>query len=246
MIRKRIISALLLPVICLALLSFGVAADGDSTFAFDTNAGLSRWRTENDALVKETGFKTAVRGTKPQDGAGSLAVSESLTKNISREEMGNGTYFLAAGDMGLESFAGCSISFSVYPVKEAMTAGAALTFFTDGMLYLPTEKTDWNAGSWNTLTMSVPSNCDNTRFGFLIPLYSTYNGDVFYMDNLVITGPDGYAKSNIGDFESAADEDGFRIPPVVMTILMVLLCIVGVGIVIFLIIFTVKHIKRFR
>jgi hypothetical protein len=246
MIRKRLISAILLPVICLTLLSFGAFADGDATFAFDTGTGASLWRTENDTLIKDTGFKAVVNRTMPQDGIGSLAVSENLTKTLSREDAGNGTFFLASGSVGLESFAGCTISLSVYPVKEAMTAGAAITFFTDGMLYLPSDKKDWKTDSWNSLSISVPGNCDNTRVGFLVPLYSTYSGDVFYIDNVVITRPDGTAAPNVGDYQAPADGEGFSLPPIVMTILMVLLAGAGVFLVIFLIIFLIKHLKRFR
>lgn len=244
---RKVLCAALMSVICFALLSVSVAADQTATFAFDNDTGIALWRTENEALIKETGFRGTVSKTKPQDGAGSLAVYENLTGTVDRDEMGNGTMFVTAAAVGLQNFAGCTITAQIYPTKAAMLSKPEITFFTDGMLYLPSSTAEWTADKWNTVAMTVPDNCDNTRLGFFIPLYTTYIGDVFYIDNITITQSDGTVVPNVGDYQVPDDSKSFStLNPILSYILMGLLIVAGIAVVAFIIIFIVKHARRFR
>jgi hypothetical protein len=117
-----------------------------------------------------------------------------------------GSAFITAEKLGLTNLAGCTITAKVYPLRYALDIGAQITLYTDGMLYLPTVLNNLNADSWNSISLSVPENCSNTRIGLLVPLYSTYNGAVYYLDDLSITLPDGTVLPNVGDAEAPAEE----------------------------------------
>jgi hypothetical protein len=244
--KNRFIAAILSTVLCLALFSVNVSAEGDATFAFDNDTGLSMWSAENEALIKAAGFKTAISTVRTLDGAGSLAVSENFTGVLDRDTLGNGTFSFAAESIGLKSFAGCIITADICPLKSAMLAGAEITFYTDGMLYLPTAKSDWTPDKWNTVSMAVPANCDNTRLGFFVPVFNTYSGVAFYVDNLTIIRPDGTVVGNIGDFELPSEEEGGGLNKVLSYILIGLLVLAGMAVIMFVIVFIIKHAKRFR
>jgi hypothetical protein len=218
---------------------FGLsAAAGEmSALAFDTPAGAAYWTIDNAELAATSGLSIKFSDAESFDGAGSAAVFENLVGDLP-ETMTGGAY-ITAESLGLENLSGCTVSFKIYPVDKALAAGAQITLYTDGMLYLPSNVTDWTANTWQDVTLTVPENCGNTRIGLLAPVRSTYSGDVFYIDEMVITLPDGSTVANRGDYSPPADvteggsEELSHTRAIWMMVLFVVSAVVAVAAVVF-------------
>jgi hypothetical protein len=242
--KKRISLLVIALIMSMSLFSLTVFASQDAALAFDNDSSIELFVNDNAELVKTTGFKYAVSNKETFDGEGALAVSESYVGNPI--ENSSGGAYITADSLGLTDFAGCTISAKLYPTATAMAVNPEIVLYTDGMLYLPTATTDFTADSWNDVTLVVPENCNNTRFGFLVPVKNTFSGDVFYLDEVVITRPDGSLVSNVGDY--AAPEEGLSgdIDDTLAIILGAILVVGVIAIVILLIYLIVRRTKRYH
>ena len=135
-----------------------------------------------------------------------------------------------SSSVGLDSFAGCTVSMKVLFDSDAAKLAQSFSVFSDGIVWLSTDLSNENAGKWTDVSLTVPENADNTRIGFSIPVFESYNGAVAYIDELTVTTSDGMAIANIGDRKEASQvtvsiSKGPRI------ILIVLVCVILVGVV---------------
>jgi hypothetical protein len=240
--KKRI--SLLVIALIMSFAALPVFASEDAALAFDNDIGVKLFVNDNADLVKTTGFKYIVSGKETFDGNGALAVSENYVG--APIESSSGGAYITADNFGLTDFAGCTISAKLYPTATAQLANPEIVLYTDGMLYLPAATTDWTVDSWNDVTLVVPGNCNNTRFGFLIPVKSTFSGDVFYLDEVVITKPDGSSVANIGDYEVPTEGLSGDIDDTLTIILTVILAIGVIAIIVLLVYLIVRRTKRYH
>jgi hypothetical protein len=243
---KKALSAFLSVLLFVGVFSMSVFADETSAFAFDNDSGLSYWQSDNEELSAQTGFKYSISDDNAFSGAGSLAVYESFTGDID-PSLAGGAY-ITSDRLGLANFAGCTISAKLYPTSAAISRGAEYIMYTDGMLYLPSSQTTFTPDTWNDISLTVPTNCENTRFGFLVPVYSTFSGDAFYLDELKITLPDGVTVSNVGDFQVPveSEESGGGISDGLAGLLYALLIIGGIAVLTIVGFLIYRRTKRYR
>jgi hypothetical protein len=240
---KKLISGISAVILAASLLTTAVFASPDDVFCFDNENSLKFWSTEGDAAVAATGFKLAISNDVAYDGAGSLAISENMSS--AAENIGGGAYFTSAS-VGLDSLSGCTVTAKIYPVTDAVEFGAVVTMYSDGEVYIPMAMGNLKANTWQTIELKVPSNCNNTKVGFNIPLNNIYNGVVFYVDDLKITKQDNSTIPNVGDIEEPSDEI-FSSMPAYQRILMIIGFVVVVAIVIVSVItVSVKSRKKYR
>jgi hypothetical protein len=234
---------------CLIAVSASVTATADvsagnstpAAFCFDTDESLSYIVFEGTDAINATKYKAEISDDKPSTGAGSLMISETLTSEVSGV---NGGIYITAQSIGLQSFEGCTITAQIFPVEPSVDMGALFVMYTDSQIYIPTSTGGITAGKWNDLTLTVPQDCENTKLGFTIPIYSPWNGAVCYIDNITIKEADGFAVANIGDFsDPVAEEETNRTLTLILTIVFVVLVIV----IVFIIVSTIIKMKnRFR
>jgi hypothetical protein len=233
--------------VLVAIMTFSVFAADESgkntALCFDNNKSLSVLQKEGGDVLKATGFSVAISNEYAAEGAGSLAVIENL---VSESKNTGGGFFLTAKDLGLDSFAGCTISAKVYPVGVSIDMDAKIVMYTDSQIYKASGTGGITAGKWNDISLTVPAECYNTKLGFSIPIYTPWTGPVYYLDELTVLKPDGTYVQNIGDFEEVVIEEEAPVNKAantLMTILLVILILVIIGAVV---LFIHKMIHRYR
>lgn len=199
---KKIISAFLAAAVISASACFSAFAEGfeDSTFCFDNNTALSMWETYGS--VNQTGLKLSISEDTREDGRGSLCISESIKNDVPEESRAGGA-FISAKSLGLDSFKGCTVQMSVMFDSQAAAASDGITVFSDGVVWISAKVSSETAGRWTKVSLTVPDNADNSKIGFTIPVYSAYEGNAAYIDNVIIYKPDGTKISNVGDWQEA-------------------------------------------
>jgi hypothetical protein len=240
---KKIISGLTALIVSATVFSANVFAADVSVFSFDNDNSLSFWSTEGDAAIKDTGFKLSISNSEAYEGAGSLAVSEDMTKEA--ENIGGGAYFTASS-IEQTTFAGSTITAMVYPVKDAFEFGAQITLYSDGEVYIPVSPQDLKANTWNEIQLKIPDNCNNTKIGFNIPLNRIYNGVVFYVDDIRITNSDGSYITNIGDSEEPVAETFASLSAFERILMISGLAVIVGAVIIFIIVALLKSRKKYR
>ncbi|MDR0986125.1 MAG: hypothetical protein LBL98_00305 [Ruminococcus sp.] len=241
---RSLLTGLLTAVLAAGVLSFPASASEDSTFAFDSDIGADMWKTDNAELAAKNGFGYEVSDAEVFEGAGALAVFESFTGDIDTSQVGGA--YITASDIGLKSFAGCTITAELFPTGAATARGAQFIIYTDGMLYLPVAQTTFTPDKWNHITLIIPDNCENTRLGFLTPVYSTFSGDAFYLDEITVTLPDGSTVANIGDFQAPAEQHDAVLSGWVAGLIYAVLGVAAAGIIGLIIILVYRRTKRYR
>jgi hypothetical protein len=241
---RRLLSGIFTAILAVGLFALPLGASRDSTFAFDSDAGADIWKTDNTELAAKSGFGYEISDAEVFDGAGSLAVFESFTGEIDPAQIGGA--YITASDLGLTDFAGCTITAELFPTASAVSRGAQFVIYTDGMLYLPVAQTTFTPDKWNRITLIIPDNCENTRLGFLAPVYSTFSGDAFYLDEITVTLPDGSSVANIGDFKAPEEQHDAVISGWLAGLIYALLGIAAAGIIGLVIILLYRRSKRYR
>ena len=185
--------------------------------------------SSSSVSTTETGFKASIDEQTKVDGNGSLKLSENVTESIADDNRFGGVY-IDSSSVGLDSFAGCTVSMKVLFDSDAAKLAQSFSVFSDGIVWLSTDLSNENAGKWTDVSLTVPENADNTRIGFSIPVFESYNGAVAYIDELTVTAPDGMAIANIGD-QKEASQVTVSISKGPRIILIVLVCVILVGVV---------------
>jgi hypothetical protein len=240
---KKLISGISAVILAASLLTSSVFASPDDVFCFDNENSLTYWTTEGGEAITQTGFKLAINEDVAYEGAGALAVSESMSTEA--ENIGGGAYFTSAS-VGLDTLSGCTVTAMIYPTRDAVDFGAVITLYSDGEVYIPMTMNNLKANTWQEVKLTVPSNCNNTKIGFNIPLNRIYNGVVFYVDDLKITQQNGSVVPNIGDSQEAEDEI-FSSLSNFQRVLLIIAFVVVVGIIIVLVVtISVKSRKKYR
>lgn len=199
---KKIISAFLAAAVVSASACFAAFAEGfnDATFCFDNNNAISVWETYGN--VDGTGFKMSISEDTREEGRGSLCISESVKKDVPEDNRSGGA-FISAKTLGLDSFKGCTVQMSVMFDSKATGASDGITIFSDGVVWISAKVSSETAGRWTKVSLTVPDKADNSKIGFTIPVYSEYEGNAAYIDNITIYKPDGTKISNVGDWQEA-------------------------------------------
>lgn len=223
----KIIAAAAASVIALSAVVFSAFAADEATFCFDNDTSLSMFQSYGSTA--ETGFTASIDEQTKVNGNGSLKLSENVTESIADDSRFGGLYFDSTS-IGLDSFAGCTVSMKVLFDKDAAKLAQSFTVFSDGIVWMNTDLSNENAGKWADVAIAIPGNADNTRLGFSIPIFESYNGTVAYIDDLTVTTADGTVIANIGDQQEASQitvsiSKGPRI------ILIILVCVILVGVV---------------
>jgi hypothetical protein len=240
---KKLVSGITAVLLAAMMFTTAVFADDDAVFCFDNDTGLTYWSTEGEEAIKATGFKIAVSNSVAYSGAGSLVITEDMSKEA--EKIPCGAYFSSSA-VGVPSLAGCTVSVMIYPEAKALDLGASIVMYSDGEVYIPISKNDLKPNTWNEITFKVPDNCNNTKIGFNIPLNRIYNGTVFYLDEIKITQQNGAVVPNIGDFEEAVPEILQSLTPLQRYLMYGALAVIVIGLFIFGITALVKSRKKYR
>lgn len=222
----KLIAAAAASVMALSAAAFSAFADDEATMCFDTDTSLSMLQSYGS--TEETGFSASINEQTKVSGNGSLMLSENVTESIADDSRFGGLYF-ESSSVGLDSFAGCTISMKVFLDKDAAKLMQTFSIFSDGIVWMNTDISNENAGKWTDISISVPGNADNTKFGFSIPIYESYSGTVAYIDDLTVTKSDGTVVANIGDQKEASQiEVSISKGPRIVLIIVVCLILVGV------------------
>jgi hypothetical protein len=240
---KKLISGIAALTLAATVICAPVFAADDAAFSFDNENSLGYWSTEGDEAVKATGFKLSINNEIAYTGAGSLAISEDMTKEA--ENIGGDAY-VDSSSLGLSTLSGCTITAMVYPVSDALDFGAQITMFSDGEVSIPVSPQNLKPDTWTEIQMKIPENCNNTKFGFAIPLNRIYNGVVFYVDDIRITNSDGSYVTNVGDSQEPVSE-AFGSLSTLERVLMISGLAIIVGVVIAIIVITIiRSRKKYR
>lgn len=201
--------------------------DGQATYCFDTADKLADWQTYGSTA--ETGFSFKQTTANSKNGEGCIAVSENVTGEVS--ETYGGAYIDAA-TLGLSDFGGCTISMNVLLGNGAENYIENFSLYTDGMIWLETPIVDINSNTWTEVTITVPAGTENTKAGFTIPTFSTYSGEIAYIDDFAVTTSDGTVIANVGDYKAKAVSETENVSKgtnIVLTIVLVVLILAIVG-----------------
>lgn len=223
---SKIIAAAAASVMALSAVAFSAFADENATFCFDTDSSLAM--LQGYGSTEETGFTASIDEQTKSNGNGSLKLSENVTESIAEDSRFGGLYF-DSESLGLDSFAGCTISMKVLFDENAAKLAPSFSIFSDGIIWMTTDLGVEQAGKWTDVVLAVPGNADNTKIGFSIPVYEAYNGTIAYIDDLTITKPDGTTITNIGDQkENTKIEVSISKGPRILLIILVCVILVGV------------------
>lgn len=231
---KKIIAAAAASVIALSSVAFSAFADEYATFCFDTDTSLSMFQSYGSTT--ETGFSTSINEQAKNDGNGSLMLSENVTESIAADSRSGGIY-IDSSSLGLDSFAGCTVTMKVMFDENAAKLSESFSVFTDGIVWMSYDISNEQAGQWVDAVLTIPGNADNTRIGFTIPVFEAYNGAVAYVDDLTVIKSDGTAIANIGDQKETTKIEvsigkTSRIILIVVVCLILVAVVVGVGFII--------------
>lgn len=224
---KKIIAAAAASIIALSSAAFTAFAEEYSTFCFDTEESLSMLQSYGSTT--EIGFAASIDEQTVSEGSGSLMLSEKVTESIAPENRAGGLYF-EASSLGLDNYAGCTITMKVKFDKEAAKLSEKFSVFTDGVVWMTYDISNEQAGQWVDVALTVPSNANNTRIGFAAPIFEAYDGVIAYVDELTVTKPDGTAVENIGD-QKEATQVVVSIGKTSRIILIVVVCIIIVAVI---------------
>lgn len=201
--------------------------DGQATYCFDTADKLSDWQTYGS--TSETGFSFKQITANSNNGEGCIAISENVKGEIS--DVYGGAY-ITADTLGLPNFGGCTVSMSVLLNKDAENYIENFSLYSDGMIWLETPVIDINSNTWTEVTLAIPAGTENSRVGFTIPTFSTYSGEILYIDDFAVTASDGAAIANVGDYKAKSVSDNDTVSTgtnIVLTIVLVVLILAIVG-----------------
>lgn len=228
---KKIIAAVSASVMVLSTTAFSAFAQENATLCFDTNDSIVMFT--GYGAVGETGFTASIDTAERVSGNGSLALTENVSASVDSDNRSGGLY-IESESLGLDSFAGCTLTMSVLFNEEAAKLAEGFTIFADGIVWMTCDVGNENAGKWTEVSFSIPENAANTRIGFAIPVYEGFSGTVANIDNLMITKADGTAVANIGDVKEASKIEvsigtAPRIILLVVACLLIVAVIAGIG-----------------
>lgn len=192
-----------------------------STLCFDTDKSVTDGILKPFGSYERTSLKMETDMIVFMSNA-SLAISQDFAGELDSSEQNTG-FYIDAESLGLDTFSGTEISLYVY----AQDVGAdRLCLFTDGDIVLYSDNiTMTKSPRWEKVTITVPEDVNNTKFGLLISSQKGYTGTVCYIDDLVVKNRDGVKIRNIGDFKEFTEAN--KISP--LGIALFVLLILGVG-----------------
>ncbi len=237
--KKKLVSV---AVAVLTAFSLGIsvyAADSDPTFCFDSDSGLSNIQTFGNA--EGVGLSYDISEDQAFSGAGSLAISESFTESPASATAG---IYVNASDLGLTNFAGYNITANIYCTEAAAKETSMLELFTDGDIYNSVTISTAASSTWMEYTIYVSNTSSNNKFGITIPISTSFDGVVCYVDSITVSDMYGNTIANIGDTAEPIRSEGTSTVVSVLTILLfiVLIAAIVVGVALFV----VKNLKKYR
>lgn len=218
------------------------AADKNSgqpaaTITFDSDKVFDFLHTFGNA--SDTGFTMELTEKDALSGK-SLKCSESFKESVSNRY---GGFYLDAEDFGLDSFAGYTMELYISTDKAANKKTKQFELFTDGDNWSTTAFNTDGVGIYRKASITVPANSKNTKIGLSFPIVDPFEGGLCMVDELKIIDNYGKAIANVGDIDNSLYKgpSGFKM---VITILMFVVLIAGVGFGIY--IFLKKVVWRYR
>lgn len=193
---KKLISS-----ICIALiLTFGsiAAAWEIPTLSFDTDKSLSAFYKIDSSVD----LKMEIDSEKSY--TGKCVKITANTGDSTDEWMG---YELDASYFHLASFAGCKIEVQVYFPSGTNSKMSYFQLFATDPSYIYDTADTTITGSWQTLSISVPSDSHNKSLGFKTPVNPNVSDVVCYIDDMRITNKEGTLVASV-DFDQAWKDDG--------------------------------------
>ena len=226
---KKIASALLASVVAAAsAMTVSASAEtANATYCFDNNSHISDWNPYGS--VEQTG--TAIRYTNYEslNGEGCIVISENVKGEV--DDLFGG-YYIEASSLGLTDFRGCTIKMSVKLCEGAENYCDNLALYTDGLIWISQNAENLSSKEWTTVSMLVPSGAENSKVGFTIPTFSTYSGDIAYIDDFTVINADGTVIANVGDYQEKSFNAEDAVPTwqnILLTILLVVLILAIIG-----------------
>ena len=208
-----------------------------ATFAFDTDAGLVYLHPFGNAQDTKLSLKLSDTGAKE---GRCLAMGESFSTPVSNQY---GGFYIDSADLGLETFAGYTITVNVSVNKKVNKLTDNLVLFTDGEQWVTSNITTSNPENYVKASLTVPAGVANSKVGISLPITTAYDGDVCYVDDIVIIDNYGKQIPNIGDLDTSLAEKPNTALTVLSTILFIILALGIIGVIGFLV---YKKLFRFR
>lgn len=200
--------------------------DIETTITFDTEKAMEYIHVFGNA--DETKLDLTLTDENAFSGK-ALKMEESFDTELTTRY---GGFYLDAADFGLESFAGYSITMSVFVTEAAAKKTNKLEMFSDGEEWRSKSVGTDDAGNWRVVTINVPANVNNNKVGLSIPIIEPFEGEVGMCDDIIIKDQYGKTLVNIGDIDNSLYEAPNGVVSVLTTILFILLIIaviLGVG-----------------
>lgn len=193
------------------------------TFGNASDSGLALELTEDDAL-----------------GGKALKLSESFKGTLSNRY---GGFYLDASDFGIDSFAGYTMTVYINASSKASKAVGQFEIFSDGSGWQSDIFLTSSPGEYRTASITVPANVTNTKLGVSFPIIEEFSGDVALIDDIILTDNYGKTIANIGDIDNSLYQGPSGFVTVITTILFILVALATVaGVVLFI----VKHLRKYR
>lgn len=171
-----------------------------ATFAFDTNKSLSYVHSFGNA--SDTNLTLNISDTGALAGR-CLEMRESFTNDVTNQY---GGFYIDAADLGLETFGGYTVTVGVKVNKKVAKKADSLVLFSDGEQWVTSGISTAFPDSYLKCTLTVPAGIQNTKIGISLPITSSYDDWVCYVDDIVITDNYGNKMPNIGDVDTSLAE----------------------------------------
>ncbi len=191
-----------------------------ATMCFDNSSSEKYLNLFGD--TEETGLSYAIT-VQESVNDGALCLSEDCTE-APADTHNTGIYFKSS-DFGLENFAGCTLTVSIYPESPGADM---IEFYSEGDVFLSEEIKVTANPRWTPVTLKIPDDNNNTVFGVLVTSSDMIKGPVCYVDNLCVYDKNGNIAENVGDYQSIADAESTETFNYVMMIIVFILLIVAV------------------
>lgn len=211
--------------------------NGTATISFDTEKSLDYIHTFGNA--SDSGLALEITEDDALGGK-CLKLTESFKGTLSNRY---GGFYLEASDFGIDNFSGYTMTVYINASSKASKAVGQLEVFSDGAGWQSVNFLTSSPGEYRTASITVPANVANTKLGISIPIIDEFEGEVALIDDITITDNYGKTIANIGDIDNSLYQGPSGFVTVITTILFILVALATVaGVVLFI----VKHVRKYR
>lgn len=190
---RKFVSALLAAAFVVISAVTVTAEEAKHTFEFDMDTCLDKWS------MYEINSDDKAKGLTAELTSKEYITGKAMVLKMDEASSGSGYigYCMKAADFDLPNFDGCVINFNV-AFAPGYSTDKNVSLFYDGGTWKETSISK-QASTWSQYNFDIPISSSSEVMGILIPVKTSYVGDVVYIDNVNINLPDGTAIANIGD-----------------------------------------------